>query len=315
MQALEALLLTSGAETSPADYTATFSVHAPQMHAPDNVRLATRAGVEYIEWQEGNMRPVAEHYPGQCLMHFMRLESAPSESVVAFAKKWGVLRAEYSWDDDVKQALPDIWRREAISSWKRRAKDVRAILTFYADIRSGDRPSKSTIADMEFKFKGNLWPGSLSQNSGPLSIFLVNWFGFLSFKTGVTWDKDNKFPQVHLHVDTDTFIDDLIAFWGQMDERKRLDQEAGVGAHRSPVSPLFATLCLSLLAVLTSRQGVYRCSKCGGLFTATRTPRKDKRRFCSTACQQEAENLDARDAMRRKRSSGLPLTNSIQEAG
>ena len=72
---------------------------------------------------------------------------------------------------------------------------------------------------------------------------------------------------------------------------------------------LFGTLACQLLFTITRETGVAVCSECAAIYTPTRQPRPDQRRYCRSC---RADGVPQRDAQRdrqRRRRAALPSTD------
>ena len=72
---------------------------------------------------------------------------------------------------------------------------------------------------------------------------------------------------------------------------------------------LFGTLACQLLFTITRVTGVAVCSACAAIYTPTRRPRPDQRRYCRSCRDGGVPQRDAQRDRQRRRRAALPSTD------
>jgi hypothetical protein len=253
---------------------------------PQLVRLAD--GSEWLEWQKAREWRALSPPPGHTLESFVRLAEASSERILAFAANWGPVNDEgfeelgdepdrIHWH--FSESLRDGRLLEPVEGWRRRARQLGALLRGAASLQK-DEPI--TLADrQDMVYGGHLasdgtkrhgarvveprgterWllpaSASLSQQRSTVASLAAEWIPAVDLALVPRWE-----PESH-------------------------SATVGIGflAQRQP---LIAVLGVELAAALSSPSGLWGCDGCAYPYTPTRTPRRDRRRFCPECSKSRA---------------------------
>jgi hypothetical protein len=269
----------------------------------------------YVSWHdyEYEYRPVTS----VCLRSFIQLAHAPDQSILEFAKNYGILGEvidetdtwqppsdplEMTWwllgipgKDDYAPAIdPDVacgmirGGREPIRMWRYYAAQLRAILCIAADHSCGE---KTSIQDWEALLPRypphrlrSVWEAGVEEQRGVLTCLLYGWFRDLEAHPRIRYE--NGVPRL-------TF---------------------GLGANSKRNPAVQYALALQVLAILAHPDGVYRCSVCKSPFLRDHDknkPRVDRKRFCSEECRDEAVREKSRLWQRKNRAAQRTGENPI----
>ncbi len=291
-----------------------------------------------IEWQ-----PVLDHHAvpdGDLLAQFVKLADAGPETVVAFARQWGIL----GLDDKHRPILrgggaptsaiqvpgdspeelqaryvewvshPDRIRlQELVAVWIAYARQFRALLRLVADLQDGRRPSAN---DLEATW--NLARILLDSDDRTASTAGSEETPSLpdgSETAGARPTSSNREAGAVARLA-------IVRLMAALPLRYDLELDPS-GFGRSvltlvkpvpppPVKPylaflfpgpsLFAILALRLVAAVTSQLGLLRCSWCSNPYPRPthRAPEVTRRHFCSDACRHEAKKETNRAIARRR---------------
>ena len=245
-------------------------------------------GRESLEWQKGRVWRQLSPAPGHALASFVRLDEAPSERILAFAAAWGPVNDEgfeelgdepdrMQWH--FSKFLADGVLCEPVDGWRRRARQIGALLRGAASLQMGDPIKLVDRQDMLYgghvgndgtkrvgarlvDLRGterSLLPGnaSLDQQRSAVASLAAEWIPASDLVLLPRWE-----PESH-------------------------SATVGIGflAQRQP---LIAVLGIELAAALTSPSGLWSCDGCPYPYTPSRRPRHDRRRFCPACSKSRA---------------------------
>lgn len=245
---------------------------------PHLIRAAD--GLDWLEWDKGYEQHALSPALGGCLSHFIRLDKATPERVLAFAVAWGPLY-DTGWTDlgpgaeraswHFSEHLPSGALREPVAGWRSRARQLGALLRAAASLQNGEPIDSADRADMLY---GGHQDSSATRRVGAQVIDLEGRAHVL-LPVGASLDEQGRA---------------LVSLAGEWippsDLVLRPEWDAGARtatmgirflAHRQP---LIAVLGIELAAALTSPAGLWSCDGCAYPYTPTRRPRHDRRRFC-----------------------------------
>ena len=250
-----------------------------------------------LRWQLGTGKPVRMRL-ANVLTGFTGLVDADEKRILGFARRWGPLglcehgfpashpptywptravdahpcpydsrdvkRADFhrcevrGYEEDQPWELAGEWR-----TWARRAQST---LEAAARLRIGKLPDEATwriVCDTEGMPSGPGW-------WAPPRRLDAGW----------------------------AMLDYMLGFWLRAaDVRPTLERHDGkpVITWGSIHAPLFGTIALQLLMMVTQTQGLAQCSGCGNSYIPRRKPREDQRRYCDDC---RARKIPIRDAAR-----------------
>ena len=245
---------------------------------PQLVRLADDS--VSLEWQKAREWRALSPPPGHALESFIRLDEAPPERIRGFAGAWGPMNDEgfeelgdepdrIQWQ--FSESLPDGRLREPVDGWRRRARQLGALLRGAASLQMGE---PITLADRQDMVYG----GHLGTNGTKrLGARVVDPQGTQGWLLGA----DASLAKQR------SAVASLAAEWIPASDLVLIPQwepdshSAALGikfvAQRQP---LVAVLGIELAVALSSPAGVWGCDGCPYPYTPNRTPRRDRRRFC-----------------------------------
>ena len=246
--------------------------------APQLVRLADDS--ECLEWPQGREWRALSPPPGHALESFMRLDEASAERILAFAAAWGPVNDEgfeelgdepdrILWH--FSEYLGDGRRREPVDGWRRRARQIAALLRGAASLQKGE---PITLADR----KDMLYGGHLANDGTKrLAARVVDSRGtercLLPTNASLDQQRSAVASLAAEWIPTSDLV--LVPRW------EPEGHSATVGIRfLAQRQPLIAVLGVELAAALSSPSGLWGCDGCAYPYTPTRTPRRDRRRFC-----------------------------------
>jgi hypothetical protein len=261
-----------------------------RFRVPPPPRILTFAdGSAWLEWDSGLGLSAVSPAGGSYLSEFLRLDAASDAQILQFAIAHGPLR-DYGWQmlgngqDDAEAEQQLSWRfteqfaggrlREPIEGWRSKAGQMGALLRAAAALQHGDRVCETDTRAMLY---GGHRDPDRSMRIGPRLIDLDGNECDLSTEQG--W----------------RLIARIAAEWLPADDlliRPAVDPNTAsiqvavqfAGARQA----LVGVLGLELAAALSSPHGIWSCDACSYPYTSTRTPRRDRRRFCPTCSESRA---------------------------
>lgn len=260
-----------------------------QYRLPGRASLVRFAdGSEWLEWQTGREWRTLSPPPGMCLSSFVRLDEASSERLLAFAAAWGPLNdagfeelgdepGRMQWH--FSESLANGVLRESLDGWRRRARQLGALLRGAASLQKGDPISTADQTDM-------LYGGHLANDGTKrLGAEFVDARG----------RKRSLLPTQASLAEQGVAVATLASEWIPTSDlilRPQWDTQARAATvgikFTAQQQPLIAVLGIELAAALSSPLGLWACDSCPYPYTPSRTPRRDRRRFCPTCSKSRA---------------------------
>jgi hypothetical protein len=269
------------------------------------VRLGGARRERYLSWEDPKdevaayLRPLRgerQANPERCLWEFIDLGIKPEEEILAFANARGVLGLcrhdmpashnapadEWLREDEdraqeaiIKGYRCTMQRREPIAAWRLWAQRFRAVLSIAAEL-AYDRPGST--ADWEV-----LHSMVRDEPSGSYPTLEVYRGESLEDEWG------------RLH--------DVLDYWTRIGQVCPVPQWGGLQGLRLVLAGkgLFGMLAAQLVTVVSSHQGVVKCSRCRRLTATRHKPRRDQPVYCSDDCRHEAMKEVVRESQRRRR--------------
>jgi hypothetical protein len=241
-----------------------------------------------LEWQKPRDWHALSPPPGHALENFIRLDEAPAERLLTFAAAWGPVNdegfEEFGDEPDriqwhFSESLADGRMREPVDGWRRRARQLGALLRGAASLQKSE---SITLADRHDMLYGGhlgddgtkrlgarvvdprgsercLLPAdaTLNQQRSAVASLAAEWIPASDLVLIPQWDPDSHSAALRI---------------------KFLAQR----------QPLVAVLGIELAVALSSPAGVWGCDGCPYPYTPNRTPRRDRRRFCPECSKSRA---------------------------
>ena len=253
---------------------------------PQLVRLADDS--EWLEWQKAHDWQALSPLPGHALEVFMRLDEAPAERILAFATAWGPLNDEgfEELGDELdriqwhfSKSLTDGGLREPVDGWRRRARQLGALLLGAASLQKGE---PVTLADREdMVYGGHLANDGVKRVGARVVDPRGNECYLLATDASLDQQRAAVASLAAEWVPSSDLV--LVPRWAP-------DTDAATVGIRfiAQRQPLVAVLGLELAAALSSPSGLWGCDGCAYPYTPNRTPRRDRRRFCPECSKSRA---------------------------
>ena len=246
-------------------------------------------GVDPLQWTTRRPGP-------HILRDFVRLADGDGPTIRAYARRWGILgicehglpSSHLGNEDGTPRCRPlsrredPAWRfdgREPLERWRHFARQARAILNLAASLHTDQpgQPEDWQVVVQHRKQPVPWWRPSVEAEWILLSSVVQEWI-----RIGDVRPVMARGPT----------------------QGRQVEFGSSAGGTR-----LFGTLACQLLFTIARVTGVAVCSACAAIYTPTRRPRPDQRRYCQSCRAGGVPQRDAQRDRQRRRRAALPSTD------
>ena len=246
-------------------------------------------GVDPLQWTTRRPGP-------HILSDFVRLADGDGSTIRAYARRWGILgicehglpSSHLGNEDGTPRCRPlsrredPAWRFdgwEPLERWRHFARQARAILDLAASLHTDQpgQPEDWQVVVQHRKQPVPWWRPSVEAEWILLSSVVQEWI-----RIGDVRPVMARGPT----------------------QGRQVEFGSSAGGTR-----LFGTLACQLLFTITRVTGVAVCSACTAIYTPTRRPRPDQRRYCRSCRAGGVPQRDAQRDRQRRRRAALPSTD------